>query len=171
MANRPTLLNSCARAATAAETKFRIDGGPRIPRSIRVVALDSAAAAAVRPLAGEPSPSTRFLTYDPAAAQLPDQSADLVLGTGEGGTARLRDELADADFCLMVATGNEGVAAVATIGRACAVRGIMTAGVMIGDGGKAVAALRPHARVLLVTSDAQDVAELIAVVGGPGGQP
>jgi hypothetical protein len=91
-----------------------------------------------------------------------------VLGTAEGGSVRLSDELADADFCLMVATGNDGVAAVAPIGNACAARGIMTAGVVIGDGGKAVAALRPHARVLLVTSDAQDVAELVAVVGGPG---
>jgi hypothetical protein len=171
MANRPTLLNSCARAATAAEARFRIDGGPWTPRSIRVVALDSAAATVVRSVADAAWPGTRFLTYDSAVAQLPDEPADLMLVTDNGSAVRLSDELANADFCLMVAFANDGVAAVATIGHACAMGGIMTAGIVIGNGGKAVAALRPHARVLLVTSDAQDVAELLNAVGGPGVQP
>jgi len=36
----PTLLNSCARAATAAEARYRIDEMPLSPRSVRVLALD-----------------------------------------------------------------------------------------------------------------------------------
>ena len=83
---RPTLLNSCASAATAAEARFRIDAKPglRVERATRVVALDAGAAEIVRPLAR------------PAVARLPVlYDADV-------------NELADADFVLMIATNGDG---------------------------------------------------------------
>jgi hypothetical protein len=81
---------------------------------------------------------------------------------------RLDDDLRGADFVMMIATANDGAAAASAIGRACALRGITTAGIVLGSGyltGEAVAALRPHARVLLVTEDPQDIAEILAEVG------
>ena len=53
----------------------------------------------------------------------------------------------------MVGTGDADGATAAEIARACAERGIMTAGVVLGDArdvGGAVAALRPYARNLMV---------------------
>jgi hypothetical protein len=144
----PTLLNSCAYAATAAESRYRIDAKPQPPRSSRIVGLDEGASSVVRELAGQRWLNARFV-YSP-------------------GTPRLSEELTDADFVLMIATANDGAAAAAAIGDACARRGIMTAGIVLNGSGAtdaAVAALRPHARVLLVTDDRQDIAEIMSAVG------
>ena len=171
MATRPTLLNSCAQAATAAEARYRINAAPQTPRSTRVVALDAGAAAVVRGLADQTWRGTRFLRYDattaPQGASPAGPLPDVVLDTDDG-RVRLSDELIDADFLMMVATAGDGASAATAIGNACALRGIMTAGVVLGrehDVDAAVAALRPHARVLLVTDDKRDVAEIMSAVG------
>jgi len=166
MANRPILANSCALAATAAEARFRIDAEPQTPRASSVVALDDGAMALVRELAGQEWNAARFLG-------LPDgtpagEYADLQLRTVDGEAVRLSDELARADFVMMIATEGAGAAAATTIGDACTLRGIMTAGLVVGTNGgsgPALTALRPNARVLLVTGDEQDATELLAAVG------
>jgi hypothetical protein len=145
---QPTLLHSCAYAATTKEAAYRIDAPPKYVRTSRVVALDPGAAGVVRELSALPWHDTRFLTgVDPA---------------------RLDDELSGADFVMMIATANDGAAAASAIGHACALRGITTAGIVLGSGyqtDEAVTALRPHARVLLVTEDPQDITEILAEVG------
>ena len=166
MANRPILANSCALAATAAEARFRIDAKPQTPRATTVVALDDGAMALVRELAGQEWNAARFLG-------LPDgtpagEYADLQLRTVDGEAVRLSDELAQADFVMMIATEGGGAAAATTIGDACTLRGIMTAGLVVGangESGPALTALRPNARVLLVTGDQRDATELLAAVG------
>jgi hypothetical protein len=177
---RPTLLSSCARAATAAEARFRINAAPQTPRTTCVVALDPGASPLVRELIGRPWQRARFLINGASGASDAGNSAglgrsaaendpdDIMLATGEGAAVRLRDELTETDFMLMIATANDGAAAATAIGHECARRGIMTAGVVLGDGfaaGDAVAALRPHARVLLITKDRDDVAEIMSAVG------
>lgn len=174
MANRPTLLNSCASATTAAEAAYRIDAAPgtQAARATRVVALDDGAAAVVRPLPEQPWLGAHFLRYAGQPSGSPDgrdgELADVVLTTSDGDRVRLSDELGDADFVLMIATTDEGAVAAGAIGNACTLRGIMTAGVILGAGDQvtaAVAALRPHARVLLVSRDQQDVSGLLTVLG------
>ena len=94
-------------------------------------------------------------------------TADLMLTSVDGGQVRLSEELGDADFVMMVATANDGAAAASSIGVACALRGIMTAAVVLGVGhtvDTAVSALRPYARVLLVSRDERDVAEVMSAV-------
>jgi hypothetical protein len=146
---RPVLLNSCALAATAAEARYRINPRrPRTPRASRIVGLDSGASDVVRELAGQSWNDAHFIC-------LP-------------GPLKLNEELAEADFVLMIATANDGAAAASAIGDACVRRGIMTAGVVLNDSAAtdaAVAALRPHARVLVVTGDRQDIAEIMSAVG------
>lgn len=142
---RPTLLNSCAAAATAAEARFRIDAKPglRVERSTRVVALDAGAAEIVAPLADQPWLGTRFL-YQAV------------------------EDLDDADFVLMMATDGSAAAAAAAIGDVCVLRGIMTAGLVLAsdaDEAAAVTALRPHSRVLLVSKDRRDASGLLAALG------
>jgi hypothetical protein len=145
---QPTLLNSCAYAATAREAAFRINKPPAYVRTSRVVALDPGAADVVRELAALPWHDTRFLPAFDAH--------------------RLDDDLHGADFVMMIATANGGASAASAIGRACVTRGITTAGIVLGSGpatGEAVTALRPHARVLLVTEDRRDVIEILSEVG------
>jgi hypothetical protein len=67
----------------------------------------------------------------------------------------------------MVATADDGAHAASVIGAACARRGIMTTGLVFGEGrdvAAAVSALRPHARVLLVSRDEDDVPEVLAAL-------
>lgn len=172
MQTRPTLLSSCALAATAAEARFRIDASPRVPRACCVVALDERAKSVVNGLARSPLLGTRFFSYRGSACEVAGSGvsgelADILLEE-DGARQRLNEVLIDADFMLMVATVDSGAAAASAIGNACTLRGIMTAGVVLGGGypaSGAVAALRPHTRVLLVSNDQQDVAEIMSAVG------
>lgn len=140
---RPILLSSCAQAATAAEARFRIDR-PIGGRSALVVALDDDAAAVVGRVAARSWLGARFFTSAPAPS-----------------------DLDDADVAIMIATAEADPEAAAAIGRECALRGIMTAGLILGerrDVGAAVSALRPYARVLMVTEDEDDVAEVLTAL-------
>lgn len=156
----PILANSCARAATAAEARYRIDA-PIVPsRGARVIALDDGAATIAARVAGQQWASARFLVCEagPDALQL--------RGIG-GPCADLAEHLDGADVVVMIATQDAGAACAYEIGRACWERSIMTAGIVLGDGSDAehaVAALRPHARVLLPSGDESDVVELLTAL-------
>ncbi|HSK95807.1 MAG TPA: hypothetical protein VK891_04240 [Euzebyales bacterium] len=156
-------------AATAAEARFRIDAPDPTPQATRVVALDGGAAAMVRRAAERHWRSAHFLTYE-AGALIPradGQPPDLVLHAADGSEVRLSAELAEADVSVMVATVDDGAQAASVIGEACWRRGIMTAGLVLGEGrdvAAAVSALRPHARVLLVSTDEDDVPEILAAL-------
>lgn len=141
---RPILANSCSRAATAAEARFRIDR-PIAGRAALVVALDDAAATVVERVSEKAWRGARFV----AAMNGFDE------------------DLADIDVAVMVATAAADGGAAGTIARACAERGIMTAGLILGDPAQvaaAVAALRPYARNLMVTDDEDDVAEVLTAL-------
>jgi hypothetical protein len=169
MQTRPTLLSSCAMAATAAEARFRIDGPDPTPQATRVVALDGGAAALVRRAAQQQWRSAHFLTYEAGALieRGDGEQPDLVLRTADGSDVRLSSELAEADVSVMIATVDDGAQAASVIGEACWRRGIMTAALVFGEGqgvAAAVSALRPHARVLLVSTDEDDVPEILAAL-------
>ncbi len=143
---RPTLLNSCASAATAEEARFRIDR-PIGGRSALIVALDDEAADVVDRVAERPWGGARFV-------RTPDDP-------------RLDEEIAKADLAIMVGTAEADGEAASAIARACAERGIMTAGLILGERlelAAAVSALRPYARNLMVTQDEEDVAAVLTAL-------
>lgn len=163
---RPTLGSSCAQAATAAEARFRIDYPTITARDTRIIALDEAATGIVGRLARLPWRAAHFLTYvAPMSGEgLDGLQVDARLRTADGSVTLLSDELTGADVAVMVATDDSGAQAASAIGLACAMRRIMTVGVVIappGVGDQAVSALRPHAAVLVVTSDEDDVPEML----------
>ena len=146
MSTQPILASSCARAATAAEARYRIDR-PISGRSARVIALDAAAADVVLRVAELPWGASRFY---------PDAS-----------TFDLSSDLDDADVAIMIGTADADGDTAGSIARACAERGIMTAGLILGDRldvGDAVSALRPYARNLMVTEDEDDVAAVLTAL-------
>jgi hypothetical protein len=143
---RPILASSCARAATAEEARFRIDR-PIGGRRALVVALDDGAADVVDRVAERPWGAARFFRN-------PDIPA-------------VTEELADADVAIMVATADADAGAASAIAQACARRGIMTAGLILGERSEAaaaVSALRPYARNLMVTNDEDDVAAVLTAL-------
>jgi hypothetical protein len=140
---RPILLNSCARAATAEEARFRIDR-PIGGRSAVVVALDDEAADVVDRVAEKPWRGARFLHAGDASV-----------------------DLDDVDVVVMIATADADAGVAAALAEACIRRGIMTAGLVVGerpDVAAAVSALRPYARNLMVTDDEEDVAEVLTAL-------
>lgn len=156
-----TLPSSCARAATAAEARYRIDTPIAPARGARVVALDPPSAGVAGRVAAQPWVNARFFVCDGA-------SVDGVQLRGIGGSPVVLDEqLAEADVVVMIGSEDSGAGCASALGRACAERGIMTAGLVlrIGHGADAaVAALRPHARVLLPSADETDVTELLTAL-------
>jgi hypothetical protein len=139
-------ISSCARAATAEEARYRIDR-PIAGRSARIVALDETAAELVARVAELPWGASRFY---------PD-----------AGTFDAATELDDADVAIMIGTADADGETAGSIARACAERGIMTAGLILGDRldvGDAVSALRPYARNLMVTEDEDDVAAVLTAL-------
>ncbi|HVT68917.1 MAG TPA: hypothetical protein VHF26_14295 [Trebonia sp.] len=187
---RPTLLSSCARASTAAESRFRINAPAFTPRSSRVIALDSGAAELVRDLARDQRwggghflvfesavPDDALLRRVPGPAAGPGDDApegpDGPEGPEDPVTALLSEELNGSDTVVMVASAEgaaaaEGSASAASIiGDAAAARAIMTAGLVVpGDvpGDQVVAALRPNAMVLVILRDATDLPEVLAAL-------
>lgn len=161
-----TLPSSCARAATAAEARYRIDA-PVESRAARVIALDQRAADVVRSVADERWASARFFVCENVPVGGGVAAGDLLLRGIDGSPAVLADELSGAHVVVMIATEDSGADCAYAIGKACWERAIMTAGLVLSDGIEAqdaVAALRPHARVLLPTADRSDVIELLTAL-------
>ena len=170
MQTRPTLLHSCARAATAAEARFRIDVPIAPSLATRIIALDEWSAVVVGHVAEQTWATARFFTWDdsPGSANRHGQDVEaLMLRSMEGEVVRLGETLAGVDVAVMVASGDEGAAAAESIGRACSARGIMTAGLILSDDAhvnRALAALRPHARVLMVPAEEDDLVQLLTAL-------
>ncbi len=167
MAGETQTLSSCARAATAEEAAYRIDRPIAPSRAGRIVALDEGAAAVVSRVALMEWANARFYVCDSVA----EDGETVGLRGIDGGPASLADELASASVVVMVATSDGGAGCAYALGKACWERGIQTAGLVLGDGthngtaaAAAVAALRPHARVLLPSADELDVIDLLTAL-------
>jgi hypothetical protein len=165
---QPILASSCARATTAAEARYRIDRPIEPRHGARIIALDDRATTIVRQTAQLPWNTARFFTLAVGIPALDgDGYPDIALHGTDATSSRLSDEVGEADVFVMVATTDADAAAASAIGRAAAGRGIMTAGVVMGDRAEVdstVAALRPYARVLLVSQDDQDLSVVLTAL-------
>lgn len=149
------LVSSCARAATAEEAAFRIDYPLAAARNTRVVALDDTAERIVRHASAESWAQARFYSVSGSGHELVTMAGDRVA---------LTEELRDSNTVVLVSTTGENAEAAATIGAACTVRGIMTAGLVVTPdqiANEALFSLRPHARILLVPAEEDDLLELL----------
>jgi hypothetical protein len=168
MSTRPTLLNGCAMAATAAEARFRINGPDPSPRATRIIALDPPAAALSSRAAQQRWQGAHFFTYEPGSPGADGDGGppDIVLRAPGGSRVRLSEALAGADMIVMVATAEDGAEAASVVGEICGRLGIMTTGLVFGQGRAAavVSALRRHVRVLVVSGDEDDVPELLTAL-------
>ena len=147
--------SSCAEATTAKEAAYRIDHPLAAARHTRVVAFDPAAEAIVRAAAELEWGEARFYSSS-------DPGDRLV--TLDGEDVPLTEEIADSNTLIMVSVSGANAAAVAHIGEACHRRGIMTAGLAVTPDrldSEALHHLRPHARVLLVPAEPDDLIELL----------
>lgn len=165
----PTLLGTCARAATAAEAAFRVQKPNSKPRASRIVALDAEAAAIMARVAEAPWNGAHFLRFKGAVAApgLESLPMDATLTDRDGAETTLSAEIDRADVFVMIATEGSGAEAASVIGNACFVRGVMTAGLIVAEpkaASAAVSALRPYASVLVVASGEEFVPEMLTAL-------
>ncbi|MGH3327985.1 MAG: 3-methyl-2-oxobutanoate hydroxymethyltransferase [Streptomycetales bacterium] len=169
MRRAPTLLNSCARAATAAEARFRIAYQDATTRASRIIALDEQAAAVVRRVAVQHWSGGHFLVFEAAVPMggPEGQPADARLRAVDGSEVLLTEELEGADVAVMIGTANARAEAASVVGQACAMRRIMSAGLIVSDVDEvdeAVAALRPNAMVLVILKNENDVPPMLTAL-------
>lgn len=171
MQYQPTLLSSCALAATAAEARYRIAAPGFTRRDSRVIALDPHAAAIVAQLGGQRWGGGHFLAFEsvlPGDALLrPAAGGPVAGGTVASETALLSEELEGADTVVMLASAQASAEAASVLGEACAARSIMSVGLVVpgaGPVGEVVSALRPNAMVLVVLQDARDIPEVLSAL-------
>jgi len=161
---RPTLLNSCALAATAAEAKFRVQYPNSLPRASTIIALDSEAARIMAGVSEEPWVGAHFLTVAPIQ---PDVSPNDVALTDRAGETKLfTAELVGADMIVMLATSSEGEQAAGIIGRLARESAVMTAGIVMSskDTDGVIAALRPSAAVLVSASSSDYLSAMLTAL-------
>lgn len=147
--------SSCAEATTAKEAAYRLDYTLPAARNTRVVALDPEAEEIVRAAAGLEWGQARFYTVS-------DPGDRLV--TMDGDEVALVNEIAESNTLIMVSVSGANASAMAHLGEACHHRGIMTAGLAVTPDrldSDALHHLRPHARVLLVPAEPDDLVELL----------
>lgn len=166
---RPILLNSCACAATGAEARYRIQAPVAALPAACVIALDAGAAQVSEAARADYRGPARFLTLAFPALDAGSElgPADLTLRARDGSLTSLSHQLDGAALAILVATSDDGSQAAAVIGAACHRRGVMMAALAIGRDRPiqaAVAAMRPVARVLLVTRDESDLPEVLAAL-------
>ena len=159
--NHPTMLGSCARAATAEEARFRMNYPNSRQRTSRIFALDAAAAEAMYAITEDPWENAHFLTLSITRDVDPEKTraSDLPLSLPDGSAADLEAELAGADVVVLLATEGSSEGAAEVIARECFERKIMCAGLAIGKGksdaalDRVVNSMRRFARVLVVAQD------------------
>lgn len=153
-----------ARAASAGEARYRITAAIAPARNARIIALDPRAVAVARRIATGPWAAAGFYRCDAAPG---GHAGGVPLRRLDGEPVALTDLLTGTDVVVVLATDDSGRAQAAAIGAGCGERAIMTAGLVLGDGyeaHEAVAALRPYARVLLLSADESDVVELLTAL-------
>jgi len=159
--NHPTMLGSCARAATAAEAKFRVPYPNSRTRTSRVFALDQGAAEAMYAITEAPWNDAHFLTLANTSPVDPEATAAdaLPLAHPDGSQASLSDEIEGADVVVLLASRGDNEGAAEVIAREAFNRKIMCAGLALGAGksdttvDKVVNSMRRFATVLVVAND------------------
>ena len=135
------MLSESARMNSAAEARFRVQAPNSLPRTVKVIALDSAGEAVAGRLAGAGWKQAAFLTA---------ASPDRALRDLAGHLRDLDEEVDAADLVILVAGPGGHAHAASLIGQACSLRRVMTTGFVVGgasaserDLSKTLAQLRP----------------------------
>ena len=158
--DHPTMLGSCALAATAEEARYRVQYPNSAPRTSRVFALDQAAAEAMYAVTEDPWNNTHFLTVLANGTTTTETKPnDIPISHPDGAPANLEAELTNADVVVLIATDGSSEAVAEVIARECFERKIMCAGLALKRGNssdkldRVVNSMRRFTRVLVVAQD------------------
>jgi hypothetical protein len=166
------MLSESARAASAAEARYRIAAPNSRPRAVKVIALDAESEAIIKRLAETPWRGATFLTLlrDPPRT---DQTFSMAgwLRDLAGHTKGLLDEIAGADNVVMIAHAGSAPEGASIVGEACSLKRIMTTGLIVSAPAtpdevlaRTLAHLRPWALMLVIASAEEYIADMLAAL-------
>ena len=148
------MLSESARMSSAAEARFRVQAPNSKPRTIKIIALDTASEGVVDRLVQR---SWNHATFFSAAS-----SGDGGLKDRAGRPRNLADEIENADLVVMVATPGGNAGAASTIGQACSRKRVNTTALIAGASSasdeavsKTLKQVRPWS-LMVVIADADD---------------
>jgi hypothetical protein len=130
------MLTESARAASAAEQRYRISDPNSKPRKVKVVALDASAVELVDRLSQRNWANATFLTALPVNESVTSTGKDSLkqwLLDVIGETEDLVDEIKGTDLVVLVTRAGGQIDAAIPIGEACAALGVPVVGLVIGD--------------------------------------
>ena len=168
----PFEVSESARAASAAEARFRIDAPNSRPRAVKVIGLDRPSEDVVQRLAHLPWANASFLTAvaSPLRSGAPF-SVEGWLSDLAGHTKSLVDEIDSADLVVMVAAGGENAQAASLIGEACSLKRVMTTALVLGTESVSDAALshtlaqlRPWALMVVIAGAEEYIADMLTAL-------
>ena len=146
------MLSESARMSSAAEARFRVQAPNSIPRTVKIVALDSIAEALARRLALS---SWQHATFHSA----------------ESFSRNVEAEVATADLVVMVAGPGGTAHAAATIGAACSDRRVMTTALVVGASSasdealaRTLAQVRPWSLMVVIANTDDYIADLLTAL-------
>jgi hypothetical protein len=161
-----------ARAASAAEARFRIDAPNSKGRAVKVIALDQPSERVVKTLAQRQWNGATFFTASSFGAG-PKQGESFAgwLSDLAGRTTNLVDEVAGADLVVMIAEAGQDAAAASIIGEACSLKRVNTTGLVLGGPdvtdatlSKTLTQLRPWSLMLVIASAEEYVADMLTAL-------
>jgi hypothetical protein len=166
------MLSESARAASAAEARFRINEPNSRPRAVKIIALDRPSEGIVKRLAQSSWTNATFLT---ALASAPPRGEPFSiqgwLSDLAGHTKDLVGEINNADQVVMIATAGEDAQAASLIGEACSMKRVMTTALVLGATSisdaalsRTLAQLRPWALMLVIVSAEEYIADMLAAL-------
>lgn len=161
-----------ARAASRAEARFRIDAPNSRRRAVKVIALDRDSERIVERLARASWAGAAFLTANAGApAREKRFSMSGWLADLAGHAKDLVDEIDSADQVVMIATAGGNLEAASIIGEACSLKQVMSTALILSPASTADAALsrslaqlRPWALMLVIASDEDYIADMLAAL-------
>lgn len=146
------MLSESARAASAAEARFRIQAPNSRPRATTVIALDAASEPVLRRLAGESWSRATFL-------QAPV------------GETELRDQIDQSDQVIMLATAGGRADAAEAVGRACSRKRVTTTALVVGtenatepELSKTLVQLRPWSLMVVIAGSDDYITDMMTAL-------
>ena len=161
-----------ARAASAAEARFRINHPNSRPRAIKVIALDRESEAVIKRLSRSGWTNASFLIALPSDPPRREPfSMRGWLSDLAGEALNLAEEIDGADLVVMIATAGSNTEAASIIGEACSLKRVMTTGLILAEPSVSDAALsrslsqlRPWALMLVVASGEEYIADMLTAL-------
>jgi hypothetical protein len=168
------MLSESARMTTAREAAFRVAYPNSLPRAVKVVALDAASVLLVRRLAAEEWRNTTFFTgiagdWDPSRPWGTPIHASLI--DLDGNRHDLVAEIGGATLVVTISTAGATADAASLIAEACSLKRVMITGLLLTteastdeEVAKTLKTLRPHAPMLVVSSEPDYVVAMLTTL-------